>query len=184
MISQMKFVVFSVLVVWVFFASLSFPSQASGGESEKVAGDVIQVLIPTLAYGLTFGKDDPEGRNQFYKGFLTTLTVTHAMKRLVNSTRPNGSRFAFPAGHVSAAFSGAAFLGKRYGWRYGLPAYLGAMYVGWSRVDSDEHFTEDVIAGAAIGMAASYYFTQARADFRVFLASAQDGYFLMIQKRW
>jgi len=184
MTPQMKQESVVVLAVSVFFFSLGMPLFSKAGESASVAGDAVQIAIPTFAYGLTFGQDDPEGRIQFYKGFFSTVGITHGLKRAVNSTRPNGSRFAFPAGHVSAAFGGAAFLAERYGWTYGLPATLGAMYVGWSRIDSDEHYLEDVLAGAAIGIAASAYFTEPRDGLAVQFEIGGGEYYVLIQKRW
>jgi len=112
-------------------------------------------VIPALAYGLTFKKQDKAGQIQFYKGFLSTIRITHALKRLLNKSRPNGSDDSFPPGHVSAAFSSAVFLEKRIGCTYALPAYIGVACVGWRRVDSGEHITEDVVAGAVIGRLAS-----------------------------
>ncbi len=49
----------------------------------------------------------------------------------------------------------------RYGWKYGLPAYAAASFVGWSRIRANKHYPIDVIAGAAIGILSNYYFTTA-----------------------
>lgn len=131
---------------------------ASTADIEK-AGDVIQVLIPAIAYGTTFYLDDTEGRRQFYKSFFTNLGVTEGLKLTIDKKRPNGGDQSFPSGHTSAAFQGAAFIHERYGWKYGIPAYIGATFVGYSRVESDNHYTEDVLAGAAIGVISSFHFT-------------------------
>ena len=40
-----------------------------------------------------------------------------------------------------------------------MPAYLGAAYVGWSRVELEAHHPHDVFAGAAVGILSSYLFT-------------------------
>ena len=78
----------------------------------------------------------------------------------IDKERPNnGNNDSFPSGHTSTAFQGAAFIQKRYGWKYGAPAYVAASFVGYSRVEADKHHLEDVIAGAAIGILSSYYFT-------------------------
>ena len=45
---------------------------------------------------------------------------------------------------------------KRYGWEYGVPAYIFASFVGYSRVRAHEHYFRDVAAGAAIGIATTY----------------------------
>ena len=123
------------------------------------AGDILQVLIPATAYGTTLYLDDTEGQYQFYKSFGTNLAATYALKFSIDKERPNGGSHSFPSGHTSAAFQGASFIHFRYGLGYGIPAYLAASFVGWSRVDSDAHYTSDVIAGALLGTFSSYYFT-------------------------
>lgn len=74
----------------------------------------------------------------------------HGLKRAVDRERPDGGGLSFPSGHTSGAFSGASYLHYRYGWEYGLPAYLTAAAVGYSRVVADKHYWTDVLAGAAI----------------------------------
>ena len=134
-------------------------SVAAPKDDIEKSGDVIQVLLPAIAYGTTFYLDDAEGRTQFYKSFFTNLGVTYGLKSVIDKKRPNGGNRSFPSGHTSAAFQGAAFVHKRYGWIYGIPAYISAAFVGYSRVESDNHYTEDVVAGAAIGVISSFYFT-------------------------
>jgi membrane-associated phospholipid phosphatase len=48
---------------------------------------------------------------------------------------------------------------KRYGWEYGLPAYAIATFVSYSRVAVKQHYTTDVIGGAAVGVVSSYLLT-------------------------
>lgn len=126
------------------------------------AGDILQVVVPAMAYGMTFYKGDDEGRTQFYKSFATTVGTTHLLKNTIDAKRPNGGSKAFPSGHTSAAFQGAAFIHTRYGFEQAWPAYAAAAFVGYSRLDSDNHHTRDVIAGAALGIAASFYFSPER----------------------
>ncbi len=134
----------------------------AGKSATEKYGDILQILIPLTGYGATFYMKDTQGRNQFYKSFLTTVAITQGLKLTVNKQRPNGSgEDSFPSGHTSAAFQGAAFIEQRYGWKYGLPAYAAATYVGYSRVKAKQHYTVDVLAGAAIGTLSSYYFTTA-----------------------
>jgi membrane-associated phospholipid phosphatase len=37
---------------------------------------------------------------------------------------------------------------------------MAATYVGWTRVESDNHYLVDVVAGAALGIVSSYIFTR------------------------
>lgn len=132
----------------------------SKNKNIETSGDLIQILLPVLGYGTTLYLGDREGEREFYHSFFSTVAVTHLLKHTVRRERPNGGdHTSFPSGHTSAAFQGAAFIHKRYGIKYGLPAYLGAAFVGYSRVYADKHYKSDVIAGALIGGAMSYYFT-------------------------
>ncbi|MDD5400386.1 MAG: phosphatase PAP2 family protein [Sulfurimonas sp.] len=122
-------------------------------------GNTIQLLIPSIAYGTTFYLDDESGRNEFYKSFVTNMAVTYGLKYTINERRPNGNDHSFPSAHTSLSFQSATFIHKRYGLEYAIPAYLASTFVAYSRVEAHEHYTKDVIAGACIGIASSYYFT-------------------------
>lgn len=132
----------------------------SKNENIEKYGDVIQILIPTVGYVTTLCLDDEEGKNQFYKSFFSTSATTHLLKITVKKDRPNnGNNKSFPSGHTSASFQGATFIHKRYGLKYAILAYLGATFVGYSRVYSEKHYTSDVITGAIMGSGFPYYFT-------------------------
>ena len=86
--------------------------------------------------------------------------MTHGLKILINKERPNGGDYSFPSGHTSAAFTGAAFIEKRYGYKVGVPAYLLASFVGWSRVNANKHDYWDVLGGIIIGYGSAYIFAK------------------------
>jgi len=54
---------------------------------------------------------------------------------------------------------GLLFLQMRYGWGFGIPSYLAASYVGFSRVYGQKHWFRDVLGGAAIAISANILFT-------------------------
>lgn len=124
------------------------------------AGDILQLTIPLTAYGMTFMFDDHAGRRSFSKAFFSTMGTTYALKYAIPRERPDGGGQSFVSGHTSAAFSGATFIQRRYGWKYGIPAYLCAAFVGWSRVKAEKHYSDDVFRGAALGILSSYVFTK------------------------
>ena len=154
-------------IFWVLTLLLTIPGLPIDSAAEDLnekTGDALQVALPVLAYGMTFVYQDPSGRNQFYKSFFTTMGITYALKFSINKDRPNGGDASFPSGHTSAAFSGASFIQQRYGWLYGAPAYLAATFVGWNRVETENHYTEDVVASAIIATASTYFFTKPYLD--------------------
>jgi len=129
------------------------------GDSIEKAGDVLSILLPATGAGLTLGFRDGQGAVQFVESTALTLGVTYGLKYAVDEERPNGGSYSFPSGHTSISFSSAEFIRKRYGWGYGVPAYVAASFVAYSRVESGQHYTHDVIAGAVIGIVSSYVFT-------------------------
>ncbi|QSR72086.1 phosphatase PAP2 family protein [Aeromonas jandaei] len=129
------------------------------GSGFETYGDIGQVVIPVAAALISWGEDDIEGLKQFGYSFATTTALVQGMKFTIDAERPSGSGQSFPSGHTAAAFSGASYLQIRYGWHYGLPAYIAAGAVGWSRENAEQHYWRDIIAGAAIATGISYLFT-------------------------
>ena len=122
--------------------------------------DALKYAMPAAAVTLSYRKGDTPGLMQFGKSFGGAIVTTYALKQMVSKERPNGEDDdAFPSGHATSAFASAAYLQKRYGKQYGIPAYALATYVAYSRVDNDHHQWGDVAAGAAVGIAFNHYFT-------------------------
>ncbi|GIU53173.1 phosphatase PAP2 family protein [Shewanella sp. KT0246] len=130
----------------------------------RTYGDVAQVAIPLTGFFVAWMKDDTEGMWQLGKTVVYTQAITEATKYVTDVTRPCGGERSFPSGHTSAAFSGAAFLDHRYGFKYGLPAYIAATGVAYSRVKANKHWNTDVIAGACLAYTVSYFVTSRYRD--------------------
>lgn len=169
------------LVCVLFLAS----RVAAASEGIVTSGDILRTVIPAVAYGATFYMHDKDGRRDFYESFAVNYGVTWGLKQLISKERPNESGDdSFPSGHTSVAFQGAAFIHARYGTKYAIPAYILASYVGWSRVESDNHYTEDVLAGAAIGIASSFIFTKPYHGFVVAPLVDESFYGFTISRQW
>ncbi len=158
----------------------------SQADSVKTSGDIIQFLIPVSGIAMTMYYDDKQGRMRFYKAMGTSIVTTWALKLATNQTRPDGRAYSFPSAHASTAFTGATFIQKRHGWKYGSLAYIGAAYVGWTRVDSDAHRVEDVLAGAAIGIISGLVFTTPFEDRDVSVLPVADseGVYIQLSAKW
>lgn len=125
------------------------------------AGDFFQLAIPLTGLGLTYHLDDKGGRKQFWNSYISSLSIIYFLKYSVDKTRPNGDCCeSFPSGHTASAFAGAMFIQNRYGYKYGIPSLLLASFVGYSRVEADKHFWEDVVAGASISALTNFIFTK------------------------
>ena len=158
-------------------------TDAIAGKTET-SGDILRVVIPAAAYGVAWHRGDDVGKRQFIKAFAGTVVTTYALKNIVDKERPNGDDEAFPSGHAATSFAGAAFLHKRYGWREAWPAYLLSAYVGWTRVDADEHDTEDVVAGAAVALAWNWWLVKPADQAAVTPVASSDMLGLSWQIRW
>ena len=84
---------------------------------------------------------------------IQAVSWTYAIKLVTNRTRPNGDPHSFPSGHASASFATAMVLQEHFGWKVGVPAFAAAGYTAYSRLAGNDHWTSDVVFGAAIGIA-------------------------------
>lgn len=142
---------------------LCVPSLYAGEPQIEISGsrkavrtstDVVLIAMPVATLGVAIAKKDWKGIGIGAAEAAGTLAVTYGLKYAVHKRRPDGSdRRSFPSGHSSLVFTDASFLMRRYGWKYGVPAYALATYVAWGRVYAKKHDFWDVAAGAAIGTA-------------------------------
>ncbi len=149
-------------LLMIFFAFLFVGTGKSFGQNKalKTAGDVLAITLPATALTGSLIAKDYKGTWQFTKGALLNQAVTTGLKYAINKKRPynNGYR-AFPSGHTSTTFQSAAFIQKRYGWKYGIPAYVLAGFTGYTRLEAHKHDGWDILAGAAVGIGSAYLFT-------------------------
>jgi membrane-associated phospholipid phosphatase len=123
--------------------------------------DALMLALPASAYLLTLTKDDRDGAWALTKSLGLSAAFAFALNSTIDKDSPNGrSDEAFPSGHATIAFATAGYIQRRYGWRPGIPAYLVASYVGWLRVETDDHDSVDVIGGMAVGIISSYLLTK------------------------
>lgn len=137
------------------------------------SADQLLVGIPVAAFALTFLLNDDSAsanalgfnfvhmtgspRHDLGLALMRAGAVTYGLKSTVQERRPNGEDDnSFPSGHTSISFAAAEFTRKTYGWAWGAPAYAAASFVGWSRVETQDHWAHDVAVGAAIGILSNY----------------------------
>lgn len=78
------------------------------------------------------------------------------LKKLWKTRRPCGCIGGFPSGHMVKYAAASSFLHYRYGWQYGLPAYVVAFAASYDRVRMKSHSWRDLIASFAIINLAQY----------------------------
>lgn len=102
--------------------------------------------------------------------------LAEVLKQTFPERRPdNSDNKSFPSGHTALSFASATTLERRYGWQAGLPAYALATVVGIGRQRSNEHHWYDVVAGAVLGTATGWLFTDPIDDKVRFFPWADSG---------
>jgi membrane-associated phospholipid phosphatase len=160
------------------------PVSVGAADPIKTAGSVLQFVLPATAAALTFGHSDPAGAGQLAMSLGLSEGVTLALKYSIDETRPNGGHLSFPSGHTSLSFASAEFMRRRYGWKFGAPAYALAAFVGYSRIESHEHYTHDVLAGAAVGIISSHLFTNPYKTWTVSAAGDTKSLSISVSRQW
>lgn len=120
----------------------------------------VQIAGIGLMYGYAYHNRDSELMNftrLLIRSYTLTGLSTLVIKGIANTDRPtdswNNGNFGFPSAHVSLSFAFAATIEEYYGPRAGIPAYLTASLIGWSRLDQRDHDLSDVVFGAVLGYA-------------------------------
>ena len=127
----------------------------------ETSGDVIYYATPVFCLATTLLKKDYQGTKKLAFSAVMAVGTSYILKHTIRKKRPDGSdHHAFPSGHATVTFQGASFLQRRYGWKFGVPAYLLSIYVAWGRTFCDKHDWWDILGGAAIGIGSSYIFTK------------------------
>jgi membrane-associated phospholipid phosphatase len=178
-----KIHLFVIVFLVLFLIAPLFPDRGHAlDKGLERAGDILQIGLPAAAAGATLLHWDWEGFKQFALSYGSNTVLIFGMKEITEKRRPSSdSRNSYPSGHTASSFGGAAFLNSRYGPLWGVPAYALAAMTGYSRINADAHFTDDVLAGASVAMFCNWYFVNPvskKVAFSPMLAS--DGMGLML----
>ncbi len=134
------------------------PTRAQKGI--RTSTDVVAVALPAAALATTLIQQDWEGLKEGAFTAAATAGATLILKYSIKENRPDFSNtHSFPSGHSSVTFAAATYIGRRYGWKWSIPAYALSTYTAWGRVYGKKHHWWDVAAGAAIGAASAMIFT-------------------------
>jgi membrane-associated phospholipid phosphatase len=138
-------------------AATSSTTKTYGNPTLTTIGDGTAIALPLLAGAVAVYKDDWKGVAQLTVEGILTVGTAYALKNIVRERRPDGSDYqSFPSGTTALAASGSSFLWGRYGWEYGLPAFVATQFVSYTRIQAKEHHWYDTLASSAI--AAGYGF--------------------------
>ncbi|MBQ8184777.1 MAG: phosphatase PAP2 family protein [Lachnospiraceae bacterium] len=117
---------------------------------------------------LFFKKTRPAGFAVLAALLIHELVNNTILKNLVARPRPflvceelvplisKPSSYSFPSGHTSSSFAAAMALYLGTSKKAGIPALVLAALIGLSRIYVGVHYPTDVLAGAALGIAAGF----------------------------
>jgi hypothetical protein len=131
-------------------------------ESLNVIGDPwTQFGIAALWYANSRKNQDvfnTERAKSMIAALSVTGVATFGLKAIRHNDSPNGKDWAWPSGHAASSFTVASMLDEFYGPNVGVPAYLFASLISYRMLDSGDHWTSDVVFGAAIGWVVGHTF--------------------------
>lgn len=133
--------------------------QGMGQSRKKVDRSTDVLCLLPVAAGATVSllEKDYKGLSSLALGEGVALAVNYGLELCIRKDRPDGSgHHAFPSTHTVVAFEAATFIGRRYGWKWSIPAYAVSTYVAFGRVYAKKHDVWDVVAGAAIGVGTGF----------------------------
>ena len=128
-------------------------------KSSSKIGDFLGQSTPNIAYAIFMGGDYLFNKDEksldrvilMTKATLYSGAITDISKRIVNEKRPNGSTYSFPSGHATTAFAFSSVVMMEHSLPWGIAANAMAAFVGFSRMNDNAHYLQDVLAGATIG---------------------------------
>lgn len=159
-----------LFILLLFLPSRVWAQQGVGEETVVLSNSqeavktstTLLCLVPSAAgLATAIARQDWEGVRQLAYSSATALAANYALELTIRKDRPDGTEHhSMPSTHTLVAFSGASFIQRRYGWKWGIPAYALSTYVAWGRVYSKRHDVWDVLVGAGVGVGATYIFTR------------------------
>jgi len=147
-------------------------SSAHAGRSAKCTAkrqhtriaDFGKTAMPLTALGISLIKTD-------WLGAALSQVLAHGLyltngkfEHKIDKKRPCGCSGAFPSGHMIMYASSASYLHYRYGWQYGLPAYIATLGFSYDRVRNKAHSWGDMLGTAALVNIITYFVTPKYTD--------------------
>jgi hypothetical protein len=135
-----------------------------------VGSPAFQLPVTGLWYALSAENRDDLNKERAMT-MITALSVsglvTTGLKAARDNDCPNGASWAWPSGHTASSFTVASVLDEFYGPEVGIPAYAMASLVAYRMVDTDGHWTSDVVFGATLGWVVGHTIAGKHKEFEV-----------------
>ena len=142
-------------------AVLLLPAVASAATPDpnmRKAANIVTIALPVAAIGVSLlHHNDWKGIGEF--AFSAGLTVGSAflIRQIVHNRRPDHTDFqSLTPPDLALADASSDYLWSRYGWRYGVPAYLASAFVSYALTDAKKNHWYDTAAAGALAFGFDY----------------------------
>jgi membrane-associated phospholipid phosphatase len=161
---MMKFkrILFVILSLLLSMPNPTFAKRSANCTAKKSStkvADFGKTAMPLTALGISLIKLDWLGA-ALSQVLAQGLYMTNSkFEHRIGKKRPCGCSGAFPSGHMIMYASSSSYLHYRYGWQYGLPAYLATIGFSVDRVNNKAHSWGDMLGTFAIVNLVTYIVT-------------------------
>ena len=136
---------------------LALPAQAASPALRKAA-NIITIALPVTAVGVSLLHDeDWKGIKEFAISAGLTVGTAYLIRQMVREQRPDHADFhTLTPPDLALADASSDYLWSRYGWRYGVPAYLASAVVSYALTDGKKNHWYDTLASGALAFGFNY----------------------------
>jgi hypothetical protein len=126
--------------------------------TERTVGESIAYSLPVAAVTVSLLHDDDwTGIEEYSFVGLSTLGTTAFIRHFIHEKSPDGqSHHAFPSLQAAVGSPAESYLWRRYGWQYGLPAFILEHSASFLLDRAGKHHFVDGLAVSAISAGFSW----------------------------
>lgn len=150
-------------ILLILFSSSAVAAKKSSGctakRSETKVANFGKSYMPFAPLAVGLIKKDWIGAALSQAYIHGTYPLNKKLERVFNTKRPCGCRGSFPSGHMIIYATSSSFLHYRYGWEYGVPAYVATAIFAADRVKNKAHRWSDMLGTFAAFNILTYLIT-------------------------
>lgn len=151
------------------------PAGCKAKRDDTKIADFGKTAMPIAALSVSLVKKD-------WFGAALSQALAHGLYPLndklegkIGKKRPCGCTGAFPSGHMIMYASSSSYLHYRYGWEYGLPAYIATIGFAADRVNNKAHSWGDMLGTFVVVNLITYVVTPLKQEV-VVMGSGREGF--------
>ncbi len=143
-------------------ACLLSPSAAGASTpdpSMRKAANIVTIALPITAIGVSLlHHRDWKGIGEFAVSAGLTVGSALIIRQIVRNQRPDhlGDFHSLTPPDLALADASSDYMWSRYGWRYGVPAYLASAFVSYALTDAKKNHWYDTLATGALAFGFNY----------------------------